>query len=143
MILILFLLISSASFGQTVSKEEVAYICTSENEIVDGQLVLTDVDTLPLYPGGMQELYQTLAKELSILDPVEPTKVYVSFIVDTKGDLRDFCVKRRLGNSDRIYTLEADAIRGLKKLSKWTPGKHQGKFVPVRMTLPFIVTLKK
>ena len=131
------------SFGQTTSKERVDYICSSENEYLDGQLVLSNVDTPPAYSGGMTEIYQTLAKELTTPLPDEPTKVYVSFIVDTNGDLRNFCVKRRDNSNDGIYTLEADAIKGLKRLGKWTPGKHQDKIVPVRMTLPIIVTIKK
>ena len=135
-------MISTFSFGQMQQDEKDSILCSSENEYVDGQLVLTEVDSLPEYSGGMQGLYQKLAKEISMPHPVEPTKVFISFIVDTRGDIRDFCVKRRLSNSDKIYKLEADAIRVLKLSGKWKPGRHQGEIVPVRMTLPVIVTLK-
>ena len=141
-ILILSLLSSLDSFGQTASKERVDYICSSVNEKVDGQQVLTNVDTPPAYSGGMTEIYEMLAKGLTTPLPDEPTKVYISYIVDTKGDLRDFCVKRH-NDDNPMYTLEADAIRVFKLLGKWTPGKHQGKTVPVRMTLPIIVTIRK
>ena len=141
-ILILFILISLVSFGHG-SKERADHICSSENEIVDGQLVLTNVDTPPVYPGGMTEIYQTLAKELTTPQPDEPTKVYISYIVDTNGDLRDFCVKRHDNDDNPLYTFEMDGIKAFKSLGKWTPGKHQGKTVPVRMTLPIIVTIRK
>ena len=143
---ILSLIISLASFGQT-DKYGPEFICSTDNEILDGQLVLTDVDTPPVYLNGERHIMEDFIKGFNY--PEEQynsgdlqTKVYVSFIVDTKGDLRDFCIKKPYYH-DRVSPFEAEVMRVIKGLHNWTPGEHEGKKVPVRMILPIIVDINK
>lgn len=132
--LLLGLLLSLPSFAraQTV---EAAHVCTSEKEIVDGQLVLTDVDKPPVYAKGRAAFYEMLYKEMKLSAVPEHLTVYVSFIVDVKGNLRSICIMRPY-YEDRISSLEAEVLRVFSKLDGWSPGEHEGKQVPVRMIFP-------
>ncbi|WP_224997031.1 hypothetical protein [Cesiribacter sp. SM1] len=142
-LLILTLLISTVSFGQTHQKDERVTVCINKEEIVDGQLVLTEVDKPPDYSKGLLEFFKTLSETVEVPLHAHSYKVYVSFIVDTTGSTRDFCVKRKLNNDDNT-DLEFEVIKAFKAIGgEWIPGEHKGKKVPVRKTLTVVIDLKK
>jgi protein TonB len=66
-------------------------------------------------------------------------KVLLKFVVNTQGEIRDIEVvsKVRYGHG-----LEEEAIRVLKKMPRWTPGKINGKPVNVYFSLPINFRLK-
>lgn len=145
--LILILLVSGYSSGQAKSEEKSIVPCAEEDEKVDGQLVLMNVDTPPVYSEGQSEFavkfFDALAKEVKIPNHhLGHIKVYLSFVVDTKGNLRDFCIKR-LSDFDNNDDIEAGVVRALKSAGKWSPGQHDGKIVPVRMIYPIKIRLQK
>jgi TonB family protein len=87
------------------------------------------------FPGGNEALaaymqahvtYPAAAKQAG----AEGT-VYVHFVVDADGSLRDVKVPRPVNPE-----LEAEAIRVVSAMPAWTPGKQGGKAIPVLMTLP-------
>lgn len=92
-------------------------------------------DEMPEYPGGMDALKQLLVEnvkypEQAKKDKVEG-KVYVSFIVDENGVVKDAKVIRGVNPE-----LDAEALRVINLMQKWTPGKDDGKPVKVAFTLP-------
>ena len=58
-------------------------------------------------------------------------KVYISFTVSPKGTIRDVKVVRGVDPS-----LDKEAVRVIKSLPKFSPGKQRGKSVPVSFTVP-------
>lgn len=87
------------------------------------------------FPGGQKALIEFIGKNIKY--PAEAKKssqegvVYVEFIVDQKGNCKDFKVKRGVNE-----ILDAAAIKALKKMPKWEPAVKDGKKVPSSLTLP-------
>ena len=93
------------------------------------------VENMPEFPGGYPALikeinriikYPERAKELGISG-----KVFVEFVVWKDGSIRDVKVARSI---DPI--LDEEALRVVKLLPDWIPGKQRGKPVPVVYTIP-------
>lgn len=57
--------------------------------------------------------------------------VIVRFVVDEKGKAIDYAV-----DEDPGYGMGEAAIKAVKKLGKWVPGRNRGETVKVRMTVP-------
>ena len=98
------------------------------------------VENMPEFPGGDAGLmkyiqknvkYPPIAKEYNITG-----KVFVSFIVDKSGSVSDVKIARGVDKS-----LDAEALRVVKSLPKYKPGKQRGKAVRVMFTIPINFTL--
>ncbi len=95
----------------------------------------TIVEDMPAFPGGDAALlkyiaenveYPAIAKENGITGVV-----YVSYIVDRDGSIKDVKVVR---GADPF--LDKEAKRVVKTLKGYKPGKQRGKPVPVQFTIP-------
>ena len=99
------------------------------------------VDEMPLYPGGVEALRMFLAQNVKY--PVEAQKkgtqgkVYVNFVVEKDGTVG--LVKIARGVSPE---LDAEALRVVKLMSGWKPGRHKGKDVRVSYTVPIKFALE-
>ena len=93
------------------------------------------VDVMPEYPGGMKECLRFLAKNLKYPSEARNAKaeggVFVQFIVEKSGSLSNVHV----ANGVNPY-LDAEAVRVVCAMPKWTPGKVDGKPVRTSVTLP-------
>ena len=98
------------------------------------------VENMPEFPGGDLGLmkyiqknvkYPAIAKEYNITG-----KVYVSFIVDKSGSVTNVKIVRGVDKN-----LDAEAMRVVKSLPKYKPGKQRGKSVRVMFTIPINFTL--
>ena len=98
------------------------------------------VENMPEFPGGDLGLmkyiqknvkYPPIAKEYNITG-----KVYVQFIVDKTGQVTNVKVVRGVDKN-----LDAEAVRVVKSLPKYKPGKQRGKPVRVMFTIPINFTL--
>ncbi len=58
-------------------------------------------------------------------------RVYVQFIVGKDGTIRDINIIKGVHK-----ILDREALRVVKGMPKWSPGKQRGKAVSVRFTLP-------
>lgn len=105
--------------------------------IIDGGSVgaLSVVEHLPQFPGGDMALMDFLANNVKY--PEEAMKkglqgrVVVNFIVEKDGSLTNVNVARAV---DPL--LDAEALRVVKAMPKWTPGKQNGKPVRVKFNIP-------
>lgn len=93
------------------------------------------VETPPSFPGGMGELVKFLQENIkypaaAVTGKVEG-KVIVRFVVDKEGTVRDVEVARSVSPE-----LDAEAVRVVKAMPKWSPGRQEGKAVNVRYVLP-------
>ena len=97
------------------------------------------VEQMPEYPGGMSELMKYVARNIKYpadaLREKKQGRVIVQFIVGKDGYTSDFKVMKSVSPS-----LDAEAIRVLANMPKWTPGMQRGEAVPVKYTVP--VTFK-
>lgn len=62
--------------------------------------------------------------------------VITSFVIDETGAIKDAVVERGLGAG-----CDEEALRLLRAMPKWVPGREGGKAVKVRMTLPVQFTI--
>ncbi len=88
------------------------------------------VDKPPTFPGGASALYEWIQKnqkkpEDKIGRPI------VNFIVEKDGSLSEIKIMRSAG--DKI--LDEEAIRLMKTMPRWNPGKLDGEYVRCRFTL--------
>lgn len=58
-------------------------------------------------------------------------KVYIQFVIERDGSITDVKVLRGVDAS-----LDKEAVRVVKAMPKWKPGKQRGKPVRVSYTLP-------
>ena len=114
-IIAFFLLMTSSIYGQ--QKDDAGIYLNAEK--------------MPVIKGGMAAIgkkirYPKIAKEMGIQGVV-----YVGFIVDEDGKVKEPKVLRSLA-----VPLDKEAIRVIEEDVKFTPGYHEGSAVPVRMVLP-------
>ena len=93
------------------------------------------VEEKPEYPGGMGELGKLLNSNLkypliSFENGVQG-EVLVQFVVDKEGNVEEVTVFKGVDPH-----LDAEALRVIKMMPKWKPGKHEGKEVNVKCTIP-------
>jgi protein TonB len=98
---------------------------------------------MPEFPGGQQALinyiqsnmvYPEDAKELGI-----EGKVFVSFVIFEDGSIQQVSILRGISGNK---SCEIEALRLMKRMPKWTPGKNeQGKAIKVRMKIPVVFSL--
>ena len=100
--------------------------------------VLAEVD--PEFPGGLEALYKFIQDnvqypQLALENGIEG-KVYVTFVVEEDGSITNPRLLRDIGGG-----CGQEAIRVVKMMPKWTPGKQQGKTVRVQFSLPVTFSL--
>ncbi|MBK6832215.1 MAG: energy transducer TonB [Flavobacteriales bacterium] len=92
-------------------------------------------DMAPEYPGGMPGLYNDLTDMIRYPDidisGGKQGKVFVSFVVNESGEVTSVEVLRGVSR-----TLDAEAVRVVRKLKRWKPGVDNGHPVKVRYRLP-------
>ncbi|MCC7232071.1 MAG: energy transducer TonB [Bacteroidia bacterium] len=99
------------------------------------------VDQMPLFPGGMEGLFAYLQKNIRYPESARKKniqgKVDVNFIITSRGNVLFPYVERGPGGG-----CNEEAVRVVKNMPVWSPGKLNGKPTLVRMVLPVNFTLK-
>lgn len=94
------------------------------------------VENLPSFPGGPQALLQWISENMQYPDAAKKAgikgRVIVTFVVRNDGRITDARVIRGVDPS-----LDAEALRLINSMPKWTPGVQDGKAVNVRYNVPF------
>ncbi len=95
------------------------------------------VDVMPTFKGGDLHTFRQRWVLTNIKYPAAAFKkgvtgvVLLSFIVEKDGSISTVDVLK-----DPDKDLSAEAVRVVKSSPKWTPGKHNGKAVRVKYTMP-------
>lgn len=115
---------------------------SSEGKDPNTEQVFTMVEQMPEYPGGEQALYQYLSNnihypDLALKNGKEGT-VYVKFVVDESGAVRDANVTRKVDPM-----LDIEALRVIKAMPAWQPGKNNGRAVNVYFQIPIKFMIPK
>jgi len=106
-----------------------------EGEIDDDDGIVMLPETEPVFPGGIDAMIEFVQKNLKYpqlaLENNITGKVYVSFVVETDGSISNPRILRDIGGG-----CGKEAVRVVKMMPKWTPGKQDGKPVRVQFNLP-------
>jgi Ca-activated chloride channel family protein len=102
----------------------------------NAEAVILVVETMPSYPGGLQEFSNYISKNIIIPADMKGVnqKVMVEFIVDLDGSVKEI---RILTNVDK--KIRDEIIRVLKTCKRWTPGMQRGNAVKVKMIVPVVL----
>ncbi|MBO4621383.1 MAG: energy transducer TonB [Paludibacteraceae bacterium] len=94
------------------------------------------VETMPEFPGGQAELFKYLSENVKYPVIAQENgiqgRVICQFVVNKNGSIVDVEVVRSGGDA----SLDKEAVRVIKSMPKWKPGKQRGKPVRVKYTVP-------
>lgn len=125
----------------TQAQEEFVPVVIEEEEVVEEEEIFIFVEEMPQYKEGEAAMYSfirdnvkypQLARENNI-----EGKVYVQFVVEKDGSVTNVKVMRDIGGG-----CGQEAMRVVKSMPKWKPGKQRGKPVRAQFTLPISFTLR-
>ena len=98
------------------------------------------VESMPEFPGGTAAMYKYIGENLKYPVIAQENgiqgKVVCQFTINKDGSLVDIEVVRSAGDA----SLDKEAMRVIKSMPKWKPGKQRNQPVRVKFTLP--VTFK-
>jgi TonB family protein len=103
--------------------------------------VYNSVEQMPEFPGGVAGLMRYLSENIKY--PPEAAKndiegrVIVQFIIDETGQVGEVKVVRSVSDE-----LDAEAVRVVKTLPKFEPGRQDGEAVSVWYTLPIVFKMQ-
>ena len=93
------------------------------------------VEKMPEYPGGIEAFMKFLSENVRYPEAASKAgiqgRVLVNFIVEKDGSISNIHVIQNVNEY-----LDAEAVRVVGAMPKWTPGMHEGKAVRVKYTVP-------
>jgi periplasmic protein TonB len=120
----------------TAKPEEIVNIKPAED---DREFVI--VEQIAQYPGGMQAMSEFLSKNLKYPQAAMRSgvsgKVFLSFGIDKNGNIYDVTVTKGIG-----FNCDEEAVRVVKAMPNWSPGKQSGRAVKSRFNLPIVFMLE-
>ncbi|REJ84264.1 MAG: TonB family protein [Bacteroidetes bacterium] len=122
----------------TVKKDDYRKLFASNfnNDKSNGpEISKVKADVMPQFKGGDEALYRYLKDNLKMPESAKQKKingrVYINFVIDSQGKVQFPYVVRGLGHG-----CDDEALRLVKNMPAWTPGKTAGKPVLVRYNIP-------
>ena len=117
--------------------------CSCKLNNMEGQEIFSIVDKMPSYPDGEGNFLRLIHQNLILPDSIVEfqTKIYLTFVVDTLGNVTNKCIERPY-YSDKLTKTEKAALESLDKMKNWIPGENSGRKVPVKFSLPIILELR-
>lgn len=117
-------------------KEEVKAV-----EVVKEDQIFQVVEQQPEFPGGAGALLGYLGKNIKYPAAASRAnvsgRVFMTFVVNTDGSIQDVQVLKGLG-----FGCDEEAVRVVKSMPKWKPGKQSGRPVRVKYNLPVSFVLE-
>lgn len=131
----------NAEIDESTKNIEITPVVVEQEEEEEEQTIFTVVENDPEFPGGMDALYKYLAQNIKYPQLARDNgitgRVYVTFVVERDGSIANPKVLKDIGGG-----CGAEAIRVVKSMPKWNPGKQRGKAVRVQFNLPVNFNLK-
>ena len=124
------------------ARVEVKYVPVQVvEEEPEEQTIFEVVENMPDFPGGQAALMQYLAKNIKYPTIAQENgtqgRVIIQFVVERDGSISDVHVARGVDPY-----LDKEAVRVVKSMPKWLPGKQNGKAVRVKFTVPVMFRLQ-
>jgi len=131
------LFLSLFSFGQK-SNEDPPVIAVPSSDPTSS--VYRVVEQMPEFPGGEDSMMKFIQRNIMYPDVERESdiqgRVVVGFVVNEDGSLSDIQVKKGVSSG-----IDKEALRVVKLMPKFMPGKQQGKAVRVQFMLPILFKL--
>lgn len=128
-LLILFILFSESMIAQV-----------QNSPVAEDTTVYTIVDITPKFPEGSDAMYKFIYSKFNYEKLAEidvQGMIYIEFVVEKDGNLTDIKITRSLDSS-----CDKEAIRILRLMPKWEPGKLRNKNVRTKIKIPITIKLE-
>jgi len=93
------------------------------------------VEQMPSFPGGDEAFFKYLGENLKYPKLASDARisgvVFIQFIVNAGGDVMSVQIERGIGGG-----CDEEALRVIKNMPHWIPGRQRSKPVPVQLILP-------
>ena len=114
-------------------------------EVVEEEVSETEifqiVEEMPSFPGGEGKLMEYVAKNIKYPQIARETgiqgRVFIGFVVEPDGSVSNVKLLRGIGGG-----CDEEAMRVVKSMPKWKPGKQRGKAVRVSYQIPVFFKLQ-
>ncbi|MDR2906516.1 MAG: energy transducer TonB, partial [Bacteroidales bacterium] len=126
-------------YGQDMAVEKIIPRDTSASQAirgvvgevqVEGEMPFMIIEEMPEFPGGEEARVKYLSENMiypsAARDSGIQGTIYVNFIIEKDGSISDVKVVNGIGGG-----CDEEAIRVVKMMPKWKPGRQRGK--PVRV----------
>ncbi len=117
--------------NDTIPSKQYRRMFARTDESVSGQNAKTVVETMPSFPGGENKIFEYMTANLRKPSGKKRGTVYVNFLINPHGKILYPYVSHGM---DKEY--DTEAIRLIRNMPTWNPGKQKGKAVYVRSSLP-------
>lgn len=126
-----------------VNGVDVADLNTGNNQIVNEETTppLTIVENMPDFPGGELAMRKFISENIHF--PAEARSadiqgsVYIQFVVEKTGKITNIKTLRGIGGG-----CDEEALRVVKLMPNWNPGRQNGQTVRVQFVLPIKFVLQ-
>ncbi len=110
----------------------------TQDSIVEDDMYVTGaaIETVPYYPGGIENFYQFFISEFKLPEEVEcpKTRIIVSFVIEKDGSLSSFDFSK---NTNPKIGKEIERV--LKQAPKWKSGTQNGKKTRTKYSMPIAI----
>lgn len=131
------LLLASYSHSQSTTTKR------PNQQVLDSSAVFNKPEVLPEFRGGSSKLMEYISTNIKYPErAMKKGKIgtsYISFIIDKAGEVKQAQIKKGISG---CAACDEEALRVVKAMPKWIPGKRGGKFVDVQYVLPVKFSLK-
>ncbi len=114
---------------------------SAETIPTDSDKVYDVVEHMPQFPGGPAALMQYLGSNIKYPEEAEKKgiqgRVVCTFIVEKDGSITELKIKNSVNP-----LLDKEAVRVIKIMPRWIPGRHKGKTVRVEYAVPITFRLQ-
>lgn len=112
------------------------FVYAQDTSSTEDNSVYVIVETAPEFPGGATAMMKYISDNLQYPELVKDAgiqgRAICQFVVEKDGSVGEIQVIRSTGEP----LLDAEALRLISAMPKWTPGKQRGRAVRVKYTLP-------
>ncbi len=116
-------------------KNKEASAAPSQEVVVGQDSIYRVAEVMPQYPGGPNEMMKYMQENIKYPQSAKANKiegrVYVTFVVEKDGSITNAAVLRGIDKE-----CDAEALRVVSSMPKWTPGQHKGENVRTQFTIP-------
>jgi protein TonB len=113
----------------------------AQNKKTSNDKVFEKVEDMPEFPGGEQAMMKFVSENVQYPEEAKEKeisgRVLVGFIVEKDGSVNEVKIVRGIGGG-----CDEEAVRVVKAMPKWKPGKQDGKTVRVSYTMPFFFKMQ-
>ena len=116
-------------------EKKVVEVVVKAKKPEEAEKPLDVVEEMPKFPGGDAAMMEFLRNTVKYPEEAEENgiqgRVVVQFIIEKDGSISGAEVIKKVNEH-----LDAEALRVIGEMPKWTPGKQKGEAVRVKFTLP-------